>query len=132
MAPRGARTLAGLFSRAALDRNSGHVEEPSPSPEWAHGLLVSPVKVGLSGTGGDTGLGARDTPMPPAGAARDDLVSTLAGSLYHSLLARDPNDAERATLAKLAVDGAGNPVDRGNFAKLACFAVAITSEFLLY
>lgn len=79
-----------------------------------------------------TSLGKLDQAMPAAGPAQEQLVSSLASALYHVLLARDPNEAERTTLAKLAVDDAGNLVDRGTFAKLACFAVATTSEFLLY
>lgn len=74
-------------------------------------------------------LGSLDTPMP---LGPSELVATVAESLYHTMLARDPNDAEREALAKLAVDAVGNAVSRGTFAKLSCFAVATTSEFLLY
>jgi hypothetical protein len=69
-----------------------------------------------------------------APAPDDDpaFASAVGTPLYRRLVGRDPSTDELATLSELGRDGSGGPVSRSDFAKLACFAVATTSEFLLY
>jgi len=56
-----------------------------------------------------------------------DGVAAQVDELYHRLLSRDATDEERAIVASLA-DGNSGP----DFAKLACFTVATTTEFLFF
>lgn len=71
-------------------------------------------------------------PMPDADADVLALAGGIGTPLYQRLLGRDPTDGELSTLSELARDANGAPISRSDFAKLACFAVATTSEFLLY
>jgi hypothetical protein len=59
-------------------------------------------------------------------------VDATLTDLYRRLLARDPLPEELEALTALTEDGDGNPLTAREFAKLACFAVATTSEFLFY
>ena len=65
-----------------------------------------------------------------APAADDPAVESTITTLYRRLLARDPIEAEVEKLATLVVDEEGNPVSATDFAKLACYAVGTTTEFL--
>ena len=60
----------------------------------------------------------------------DANIATDVTELYHRLLARDPTTEELALVASLADDVNGAPVSPRDFAKMACYAVATTSEFL--
>lgn len=72
---------------------------------------------------------ALDAPAPaPDSAAINDLITNL----YRRLLARDPQPLELSSVAELAVDAAGQPLGGADFAKLACFAVGSSSEFLFF
>lgn len=53
-------------------------------------------------------------------------------ALYRRLLARDPTPEESALVATLADDVNGLPVSPRDFAKMACYAVATTTEFLFH
>lgn len=61
-----------------------------------------------------------------------DAVANDVQSLYRRLLARDPTPEESALVASLAEDVSGQPVYARDFAKMACYSVATTSEFLFH
>jgi hypothetical protein len=63
-----------------------------------------------------------------AGAEVDATVQTL----YRRLHARDPLPEELEALQALLVDDNDAPVSAKDFAKLSCFAIAGTSEMVLY
>jgi hypothetical protein len=65
-----------------------------------------------------------DTPSAPGTPGLTALVSTL----YRRLLARDPNADEIAAMAELTTGA--TPPTTTELAKLACFAVATTTEFI--
>jgi hypothetical protein len=69
-----------------------------------------------------------DLATPPS----SDAIDALATKLYRRFLARDPEPVERSTLAELARDEAGQPIPGDEFAKLACFVVGTSSEFLFF
>lgn len=69
-----------------------------------------------------------DLSAPPSAEAIDALASTL----YRRFMARDPEPLERSTLAELARDDSGQPLGGDEFAKLACFVVGTSSEFLFF
>jgi hypothetical protein len=48
------------------------------------------------------------------------------------VLAREPLESELAAIETLIVDDNGAPVSGIDFAKMACFAVASTTENLFY
>jgi hypothetical protein len=58
----------------------------------------------------------------------DPAIATDVTALYHRLLARDPTPAELTLVASLADDVNGVPVPPRDFAKLACYAIATTTE----
>ena len=60
----------------------------------------------------------------------DPAIKTDVTELYHRLLSRDPTADELAAVASLADDVNGAPVNPRDFAKMACYAVATTTEFL--
>lgn len=66
-------------------------------------------------------------PAPTAASTR-----ALITDLYRRLLARDPVTDEVRRVAALARDDAGNPVSATDFAKLACYAVGTSAEFLFF
>jgi hypothetical protein len=68
----------------------------------------------------------------PAPAADDPQVAAMITELYHRLLARDPLDTEIAALGELTVDEAGEPIAGRDFAVLACYTIATTTEFLFF
>jgi hypothetical protein len=96
--------LSGCAARADLDREAGN---------------AAVVFKGLD-------LGA------PAPAADDPKLAAMVTELYHRLLARDPLATEIETLGQLTVDDAGEPIAGRDFAVLACYAVATTTEFLFF
>lgn len=67
-----------------------------------------------------------------APAADDPAIATMTTELYRRLLGRDPVEAEIATIAELARDDQGAAISGRDFAVLACFAVATTTEFLFF
>lgn len=65
----------------------------------------------------------------PAPAEDSEAFTDTVQDLYRRLLGRDPIDAEYALLGQLLVDDEGEPVTFGEFAQLACFSIATTTEF---
>lgn len=65
-------------------------------------------------------------------AADDPQVAAMVTELYHRLLARDPLATEIEALGELTIDEAGEPVGGRDFAVLACYAIATTTEFLFF
>lgn len=65
----------------------------------------------------------------PAPAANSEAFTQTVQTLYRRLLSRDPLDSEQRALADLLVDDEGEPLSSAEFAHLACFAVATTTEF---
>lgn len=61
-----------------------------------------------------------------------EAFSGTIDGLYRRLLGRDPIEAEYTRLAALLVDDDGDPVSSAEFAHLACFAVATTTEFSFF
>lgn len=68
----------------------------------------------------------------PAPAPDSPAAQTLVTELYRRLLARDPDENERALVASMALDEGGQPLSALDFAKAACFVVGTTSEFLFF
>lgn len=60
-------------------------------------------------------------------SASDDGVTAQVDELYRRLLSRDPTDEERTVVASLADGNSG-----ADFAKLACFTIGTTTEFLFF
>ena len=56
-----------------------------------------------------------------------DLQNTL---LYQRLLARDPTQEELTLLQELTQDTQGNAISNADVAKLSCFTIATSSEFI--
>lgn len=67
-----------------------------------------------------------------APAGDDPQVAAMLTELYHRLLARDPLATELEALGELTLDEAGEPISGREFAVLACYAVATTTEFLFF
>ncbi len=67
----------------------------------------------------------------PAPAADDPGVATMTTELYRRLLGRDPLAAEVSTIGALTRDESG-PIAARDFAVLACYAIATTTEFLFF
>lgn len=72
-----------------------------------------------------------DLAAPTPAADAPELAAMIA-ELYHRLLARDPLESEIAALLELRVDDSGEPIRGRDFATLACYAVATTTEFLFF
>lgn len=68
----------------------------------------------------------------PAPASDSEAFTRTVDTLYRRLLGRDPLEAEYERLAELLVDDDGEPIGAAEFAHLACFAVATTSEFSFF
>lgn len=66
----------------------------------------------------------------PSLSHNDPAITADVTELYHRLLAREPSAEELGLVASLADDVEGVPVPPRDFAKMACYAVATTSEFL--
>lgn len=58
----------------------------------------------------------------------DPAIATDVTNLYHLMLAREPTPDELTLVASLADDVNGVPVPPRDFAKMACYAVATTTE----
>jgi len=67
-----------------------------------------------------------------APAPSEASVRTLVTDLYRRLLARDPSDAEVVAVSALAQDDAGKAIAASDFAKLACFTIGTSAEFLFF
>lgn len=65
-----------------------------------------------------------------APSATDPAVEKTIETLYRRLLARDPKPSEVETVSTLVVDDDGDAVSATDFAKLACYAVGSSTEFL--
>jgi outer membrane murein-binding lipoprotein Lpp len=96
--------LSGCAARADLDRDAGNAA--------------------VVFTGFDLAA------VTPAGD--DPRVAAMVTELYHRLLAREPLVAEIETLGELTIDDAGEPIGGRDFAVLACYAIATTTEFLFF
>lgn len=68
----------------------------------------------------------------PAPASDSEAFTRTVDALYRRLLGRDPLETEYERLAELLVDDDGEPIGAAEFAHLACFAVATTSEFSFF
>jgi hypothetical protein len=66
---------------------------------------------------------------PAAGAPE---VAAMIQDLYRRFLQRDATAEEVAVVAELTVDDTGAPVAAADFAKLACYTVGTTTEFLFF
>ena len=66
-------------------------------------------------------------PAPDAEASR-----ALVRDLFRRLLVRNPTPEEIDTIAALAVDDDGKPVPATDFARLACFTIGTSTEFLFF
>lgn len=72
-------------------------------------------------------------PLDGAAPRPDDASArALVAALFRRLLARDPTDSELEVIAALAADRDGQPVSAAEFAKLACFAIGTSAEFLFF
>lgn len=108
-------TTALATERVALSACSTRVEKDrAGSPQVFEGIDLS-----------DQALSA-DLVAQRAAAER------LAKILYPRLLTRTATPAEVDVLRELAVGSTGQPVSARSFAKLTCFAIATTTEFVLY
>lgn len=67
-----------------------------------------------------------------APAPTDKATRTLVTDLYRRLLARDPAAHEVDRIAALARDEDGKAVGASDFAKLACYAIGTSAEFLFF
>ena len=67
-----------------------------------------------------------------AGLADDEGMRADVTLLYRRMLARDPTAEELDLVVSLREDVSGAPVSGRDFAKMACFAVATTSENLFH
>jgi hypothetical protein len=72
---------------------------------------------------------ALSEPMPKSDQGRANEVVT---TLYRRLLARNPDEQERELVASLALGEDGEPLAALEFAKLACFTIGTSSEFLFF
>jgi len=73
------------------------------------------------------------TDLAPTSAPADPAaLSTQAAALYRRLLARDAEPEELALVAELALDPTGAPRSAREADVLACFAIASTTELLLF
>ena len=72
-------------------------------------------------------------PLDAAAPAPDSEASrALVRELFRRLLVRNASAGELATVAALAVDDAGKAVPAAEFARLACFAIGTSTEFLFF
>lgn len=78
------------------------------------------------------GIDLSDQPLSADLAAQRAAAEQLAKTLYPRLLSRTATPAEVDVLRELAIGSTGQPVSARSFAKLACFAIATTTEFVLY
>jgi len=67
-----------------------------------------------------------------APAPSADATHELTSALFQRLLSRDPTDKEQQTLGALALGDDGEAISGSDFAKLACFTVGSSAEFLFY
>lgn len=68
----------------------------------------------------------------PSVSAADPAVNLDVTELYRRLLARDPTPVELDKVAELTQPVDSQPVSARDFAKMACFAVATTTEFVFH
>jgi hypothetical protein len=73
-----------------------------------------------------------DVPLDPSDAATQEGARFVGQELYRRLHGREPRDAELQSLLLLLTDDEGRGTSGRDFAKLACFAVASTTETILY
>jgi hypothetical protein len=68
----------------------------------------------------------------PAPAPADSSTAATIRELYRRFLARDPSSDEVALVAELTTRASGERLAAADFAKLACFAIGGSTEFLFY
>jgi len=73
-----------------------------------------------------------DVPLDPSDPAVQEGARFVGTELYRRLHGREPREAEQQALLELLTDDEGAGVSGLDFAKLACFAVASTTETLFY
>jgi hypothetical protein len=116
--------------------------EPLRTPSWTTSLSFDRVVLAACSNAVELDA-ARPAPIVFRGHALTDepLTDTadakvgarfLGTTLVQRVHGREPEAAELETLEELIVDDDGNPVSGRTFAKLACFAVAATTENLFY
>lgn len=67
------------------------------------------------------------SPAPGSAAAK-----ALVADLYRRLLGRNPAEDELDTVTELALGADGQPAPAAQFARLACFTIGTSAEFLLF
>lgn len=80
----------------------------------------------------DLDLSEAAAPLDLSDEAQAFAVEDTLTNLYRRLHARDPLEAERVELRKLTVDDDGAPLSPRDFALLACFAIASTTESVFF
>lgn len=73
-----------------------------------------------------------DVPLDPSSESAKEGARFVGAELYRRLHGREARAAELATLEQLLTDDEGRGVSGLDFAKLACFTVASTTETLFY
>jgi len=112
--------------------------EPLPAPAASTALAVDRVIIAACGAAVD-----RDSSVAPVVFQDFDLTAdavtadskgldALVTKLYQRFLARDPETHELDILRTLAAPVDGAALSARDFAKLACYAVASTTEFLFH
>jgi hypothetical protein len=141
----GRYSCTGLVHQVPLGGNDPFAQglyEPLRTPSTTTALSFD--RVVLSACSAAVAIdAARPAPVVFRGHALTDdpLVDTadakvgarfLGTTLFQRLHAREPRAAELDALEELIVDDDGAPVSGRDFARLACFAVAATTETLFY
>ena len=73
-----------------------------------------------------------EVPLDPSDAAVQEGARFVGAELYRRLHGREPRELEQQALLELLTDDEGRGTSGLDFAKLACFAVASTTETLFY
>jgi hypothetical protein len=73
-----------------------------------------------------------DVPLDPSDPAVQEGARFVGAELYRRLHGREPREPEQHALLELLTDDEGRGTSGLDFAKLACFAVASTTETLFY
>lgn len=117
----------GMFEPAA--------EPLASTPTVVERIVLSActARVELDRKAGSEASVFKQLPLDGAAPAPEDAKTrALVTDLFQRLLSRDPADAELATVAALARDDSGAAIAASDFAKLACFTVGSSAEFLFF
>ena len=113
--------------------------EPIAEPSATTALAVDRVAVAACGAAVDRDT-TRSTPLvfKEFDLAQAEVspktagISAMTTELYQRLLARDPTPSELSTVASLASPVEGVALSARDFAKMACYAIATTTEFIFH